>query len=104
MNRRGFLGSIIAACSAPAIIMTPGLLMPIKPLVGGIVLKRLQPGNLINTWGGIKNLTPGVITNEALRILHENCNFLGDVRVRMELIPNENTLTIRLPDEYLVTA
>ena len=31
MNRRGFLTGIIAACVAPAIIKTPGLLMPIKP-------------------------------------------------------------------------
>lgn len=32
MNRRGFLGGIIAAAVAPAIIRTPGLIMPIKPL------------------------------------------------------------------------
>lgn len=32
MNRRGFLTGIIAACAAPAIIRTPGLIMPIKPI------------------------------------------------------------------------
>lgn len=31
MNRRGFLTSLLAAAVAPAIIRTPGLLMPIKP-------------------------------------------------------------------------
>ena len=31
MNRRGFLTGIIAACVAPAIIRTSGLIMPIKP-------------------------------------------------------------------------
>jgi len=31
MNRRGFLTGIIAAAAAPAIIRTPGLIMPIKP-------------------------------------------------------------------------
>jgi|SRR5580700_4923208 hypothetical protein len=33
MNRRGFLGSLLASLAAPAIIRTPGLLMPIRPLV-----------------------------------------------------------------------
>ncbi len=31
LSRRGFLSGIIAACAAPAIIRTPGLIMPIKP-------------------------------------------------------------------------
>lgn len=31
ISRRGLLASIIASCAAPAIISTPGLLMPIKP-------------------------------------------------------------------------
>ncbi len=36
-SRRGFLAGIIAACAAPAIIKTAGLIMPIKP--------ALVPGN-----------------------------------------------------------
>lgn len=32
MNRRGFLRGLIAAAAAPAIITTPGLLMPVKPV------------------------------------------------------------------------
>jgi hypothetical protein len=31
MNRRGFLGGLLALGVAPAIIRTPGLLMPIRP-------------------------------------------------------------------------
>lgn len=31
MNRRGFLAGMLAAACAPAIIRTPGLLMPVKP-------------------------------------------------------------------------
>ena len=31
LSRRGFLSGIIAACAAPAIIRTAGLIMPIKP-------------------------------------------------------------------------
>lgn len=31
LSRRGFLAGLIAAAVAPAIIRTPGLIMPIKP-------------------------------------------------------------------------
>lgn len=33
MDRRRFLSGILAAATAPAIIKTPGLLMPIKPVI-----------------------------------------------------------------------
>jgi hypothetical protein len=33
MNRRGFIGGLITALAAPAIIRTPGLLMPVRPLL-----------------------------------------------------------------------
>lgn len=36
MNRRVFLTGIISACAAPAIIRTPGLIMPIKPKLLGV--------------------------------------------------------------------
>lgn len=32
ISRRGFLGGLAAALAAPAIIRTPGLLMPVRPL------------------------------------------------------------------------
>lgn len=32
LRRRGFLGGMLAALAAPAIIRTPGLLMPVKPV------------------------------------------------------------------------
>ena len=38
MKRRSFLGGLIVALAAPAIIRTPGLLMPIKP-------QLILPGN-----------------------------------------------------------
>lgn len=48
MDRRGFLTGILALAAAPAIIRTPGLIMPIKP--------RLQSvGSNINTWGEALN-------------------------------------------------
>lgn len=33
LNRRGFLRGVVAAAVAPAIIRTPGLIMPIKPVI-----------------------------------------------------------------------
>lgn len=39
IERRGFIGGLIAALAAPAIIRTPGLLMPVRsfdPIVGPI--------------------------------------------------------------------
>jgi hypothetical protein len=39
MRRRGFLGAVGAALFAPVVIRTPGLLMPVRPLIltGGIL-------------------------------------------------------------------
>lgn len=33
IGRRGFLGGILAAAAAPAIITTPGLLMPVRKII-----------------------------------------------------------------------
>lgn len=59
MNRRGFLGSMLALCAAPAIVRASSL-MKIAPgfeeLESGIVV----PGNQL--------LTIEMITNEALRM------------------------------------
>lgn len=41
MNRRGFLGGLIAAIAAPAVITTPGLLMPVSTLA----FPTYGPGN-----------------------------------------------------------
>ncbi len=44
LNRRGFLSGIIAACVAPAIIRTPGLIMPVKPILEtGIIRFGINP-------------------------------------------------------------
>lgn len=52
MNRRGFLGGLLAAIAAPAVITTPGLLMPVSTLA----LPTYGPG------GGL--LTPEMISAE----------------------------------------
>lgn len=56
MNRRGFLGGLIAAIVAPAVITTPGLLMPISTLA-------------LPTYGPDGVLTPAMIAAEFNRRL-----------------------------------
>ena len=54
-------------------------------------------------------LTPQMITREALRILHQKCNFIGNVtrgydgRFAQSGAKIGDTLDIRLPNEYVVT-
>ena len=48
MNRRGFIVSMAALLSTPAIIRTPGLLMPVKPLTritsgSHVIYVKLEP-------------------------------------------------------------
>ena len=55
MNRRGFIGGLIATLAAPAIIRTPGLLMPVKVPTGeGMTYLPLDYGTLEN---GIRPLS-----------------------------------------------
>jgi len=61
LSRRGFLGSIIAACAAPVIVRS-GLLMPVKPAL-------VVPS--------VPLLTPEMITREALNILHQKLEYLS---------------------------
>lgn len=77
-SRRGFLGGLIAAVTAPVIIKTPGLLMPIKPLLfkslefDGVWLEEAELLPPINDLGPIapviRNnlLTINMITREAI--------------------------------------
>ena len=43
MNRRGFLGGLLAVIAAPAVITTPGLLMPVSTLA----LPTYGPGGML---------------------------------------------------------
>ncbi len=56
IDRRGFLTGIIAACAAPVIVRTTGLLMPIKPALiveprGFMSLFYDEAGNLVTADG-----------------------------------------------------
>lgn len=78
MNRRGFLAGIIAAAAAPAIIRTPGLIMPIKPAL-------LEIGAEINTWGPTL-LTHPELTRHALAILHQKLRFMTNIYAESAMI------------------
>lgn len=69
MNRRGFLGAILEAGVAPAVVKASSL-MPLW-------LPRANPYEVIVTVGGGNTLlTIEMITREALRILHKNMAFM----------------------------
>lgn len=60
LNRRSFVSGLLVALAAPAIVRTPGLLMPVKPLV--------VPMPYEGYGGGFSILRNGTV-NEALRPL-----------------------------------
>jgi hypothetical protein len=67
LRRRGFLGGL-AALAAPAIIRTPGLLMPVRALVLAGPLPMTRPVSSI--------LTINQITCEAVRLWKNSNAFL----------------------------
>lgn len=99
MNRRGFLRGIIAACAAPAIITTPGLLMPVRSIAidQAPALKLVRP----------EFLTLEKITREALIILHQKASFIGSINSQYDdqfAAKVGGTLRIRLPLAYGIGA
>lgn len=90
MDRRGFLGAILATGVAPAIIRS-GILMPIK----GIIMPMTEE---IGAFVGFNTLlTPSMITAEALRILEQNLTLSNLVNKRFEkqFVETGSTLIIR---------
>jgi hypothetical protein len=89
LDRRGFLRGLIGALAAPAIIRTPGLLMPVKPLLEVPVFEPVTASSL---------LTINMITREAVR-LYRNANaFLQMVDLPPPDARIGSSLPIRLPD------
>lgn len=70
MNRRGFLGSILALGAAPAIVRADSL-MRIVPMDAAILL----PGAVTLTGDRLVSLVE--ITREALRLCHEKAEYLS---------------------------
>lgn len=86
LNRRGFLGAILAAGVAPIVITTPGLLMPVRSIVMPTAPELIVFGNTAVTYGAI--------TREALRMLEENLVFARHVNESWD--NRFSTLPVRL--------
>lgn len=89
MNRRGFLGSIIAACAAPAIVRADSLMRivardatVIAPEIGRIETFQFYESSLSDH--AADALAYAFITQEALRIAHENAVFVRAVNHRFD--------------------
>lgn len=75
MNRRGFLGSLLAAAVAPAIVRADSL-MRIVP-TETTILSALEQFVVTSVGSGNTLLTMEEITRQALRIAHEKMVFIG---------------------------
>lgn len=97
MNRRGFLGAILAAATAPAIVRIESL-MPVRQLM---LDDWLPTASGVLTRGNTL-LTIDMITREALRVLEENLVFARRANIPFQNMPDERErqLVIRLPEKY----
>lgn len=73
MNRRGFLGSILALGAAPAIVRADSL-MRIIPREATVLIERIAPMEILP---GNHIMTLEEITREALRIAHKQATFIS---------------------------
>lgn len=92
MNRRGFLGAMLAAGVAPAIVRASSLMK-----VSGIVIPTTEEVMAIGGWGGGSTLlTPAMITRESLRMLEHNLIMANRVNrsYEQQFIKIGDTLTI----------
>lgn len=91
MNRRGFLGSILALGAAPAIVRADSLmrLVPVDTLIA------LDVPHV----GGNRLLTLEEITREALRIARDKARFIANVNRSYEAARGD-TIKIRMPNRY----
>jgi len=90
MNRRGFIGSILAIGAAPAIVRASSLMR-----VQGIIVPSLDEVVAVNT--GNQLLSIDLITREALRVLNKNWDF-AQSEYQSAFKANSMTVRIRLPN------
>lgn len=92
MNRRGFLGAILAAAAAPAFIRS-GILMPVR----AVSIPTAE--EVISVVAGNQLLTIEMITREALRVLHKNMAFVASTNRAFDHAFGDK-ITIRVPASY----
>ncbi len=99
MNRRGFLGAILALGAAPAIVRAESL-MRIKPV--------LLPGDDFQYFPGLgvalpRNalITPTILAQEALEILERHLVFAPRIEPgAVHRVRSAQTITVRKPRRY----
>ncbi len=105
MNRRSFLGSILLAGAAPAIVRADSL-MRVIPRELGIVTPEYDIG--IGAYDvevvtgeayGNRLLTISQIANQALEILNEQLHFAGKINAQYELF-SADRIRVRRPVRY----
>lgn len=98
LPRRGFITSALATLCAPVIIRTPGLLMPVRPMVVENLYDFLPTG-----YDGYMTMVE--ITREALRVWKTTNVFLQSVESQYPCPADPvklafgQTLRIRLPNQ-----
>lgn len=85
MNRRGFLGSILALGAAPAIVRADSLM-------------RIVPSQLLVETDAL--LSYDRITREALRVAHEKMVFLRGIEREFGGSVDRKHIRVRLPTPY----
>lgn len=85
MNRRGFLGIMLAACAAPAVVKS-GSIMRIKPILLPGIDFSFTSEDLTLSVEEFQNrfLTPSIIAREALFILEKNLIMANSVNRKFE--------------------
>lgn len=81
MNRRGFLFGLSAALAAPAIIRTPGLLMPVKPQLKLPEEYILTQGETVAYAASCANgyINLQMIIRESIRLWRNSNAFIRDI-------------------------
>lgn len=101
MNRRGFLGAILAAGVAPAIVRAANI-MPVflRREVGGLLVPEVS-GMALMQGGGNTLLTIEMVTKEALRILEKNMAFMSALNSGFyDEFKSNDRITIRYPETF----
>lgn len=107
LNRRGFLGGIIASIAAPAIVKPFNLM----PVVSMRALTDYVPGEIAQLdvlYGSRQLLTISQITREAVRLFQNSNAFIQQIDRQYDDAFNTpfivgSQLRIKLPTNYVVT-
>ncbi len=100
MDRRGFMGAILAGCAMPAIVRAESLMrMVVRP--SGLIVPSYS--NKLITPAEYAELTASAIINQALRMLEDNLSLMTRPRPpfdeRMNSMLLNNTLIFRGPSK-----